>query len=89
MQEGEPNLVTSGHSRPITRDGVSITLEIYRFESEPDWTLEVVNDCGTSIVWDDRFATDDLALAAFEEVVADEGMATFLDDSNVVPIQRD
>ena len=89
MQEREPNLVTLGHSRPITRDEVSITLEIYRFESEPDWTLEVVNDRGTSIVWDDRFATDDLALAAFEEVVADEGMATFLDDSNVVPIQRD
>lgn len=50
MQEREPNIVTSCLSRPITRDGVSITLEIYRLESEPDWTLEVVNDCGTSII---------------------------------------
>lgn len=88
MQEREPNIVTSGLSRPITRDGVSITLEIYRLESEPDWTLEVVNNRGTSIVWDDRFATDDLALAAFEQVVADEGMTTFLDPSNVVPFRR-
>jgi len=63
-------------------------VEIYRFESEPSWLLEVVNDRGTSIVWDERFATDDLALAAFEQVVAEEGMATFLDDSNVVPFQR-
>ena len=88
MQERDPNLVTSGHSGPITRDGVSITLEIYRLESDPDWTLEVVNDRGTSIVWDDRFASDDLARAAFEQVVADEGMATFLDGSNVVPFRR-
>jgi hypothetical protein len=88
MQDREPNIVTSGLSRPITRDGVSITLEIYRLESEPDWTLEVVNDRGTSIVWDDLFKTDDLALAAFEQVVADEGMTTFLDPSNVIPFPR-
>ena len=88
MQEREPNIVTSGLSRSITRDGVSISLEIYRLESEPEWSLEVVNDCGTSIVWDDLFETDDLALAAFEQVVADEGMATFLDSSNVVPFRR-
>lgn len=65
MQEREPIIVTSGLSRPITSDGVSITLEIYRLESEAEWTLEVVNDRGTSIVWDDRFATEGLALAAF------------------------
>ena len=88
MQEREPNIVTSGLSRSITRDGASISLEIYRLESEPEWSLEVVNDCGTSIVWDDLFETDDLALAAFEQVVADEGMATFLDPSNVVPFRR-
>jgi hypothetical protein len=88
MDDREPNLVTSGRSGRITRDGVSITVEIYRFESEPSWLLEVVNDRGTSIVWDERFATDDLALAAFEQVVAEEGMATFLDDSNVVPFRR-
>lgn len=88
MQEREPNIVTSGLSRRITRDGISVALEIYRLESDPDWSLEVVNNRGTSIVWDDRFATDDLALEAFEQVVADEGMATFLDPSNVVPFRR-
>ncbi len=88
MEEREPNIVTSGLSRPIISDGVSTSLKIYRLESEPEWSLEVVNDRGTSIVWDDRFETDDLALAAFEQVVADEGMATFLDPSNVVPFRR-
>ena len=88
MDDREPNLVTSGRSGRITRDGVSIAVEIYRFESEPSWLLEVVNDRGTSIVWDERFATDDLAFAAFEQVVADEGIATFLDDNNVVPFRR-
>ncbi len=47
-----------------------------------------MNNRGTSIVWDDKFATDDLALAAFEQVVAEEGMATFLDSGNVVPFRR-
>ena len=88
MQDREPNIVTSGLSGPITRDGVSITLEIYRLESDTDWSLEVVNNHGTSIVWDDRFKTDDLALAAFEQVVVEEGMATFLDAGNVVPFRR-
>ena len=88
MQDREPNIVTSGLSGPITRDGVSITLEIYRLEGDTDWSLEVVYNHGTSIVWDDRFKTDDLALAAFEQVVVEEGMATFLDAGNVVPFRR-
>lgn len=88
MQDREPNIVTSGLSGPITRDGVSITLEIYRLESDTDWSLEVVSNHGTSIFWDDRFKTDDLALAAFEQVVVEEGMATFLDAGNVVPFRR-
>lgn len=43
---------------------------------------------GIADIVEPRPATDDLALAAFEQVVAEEGMATFLDAGNVVPFRR-
>ena len=88
MSEREPNLVTSGLSRRLTRDGISVEIGIYRLESEPGWSLEVVNAAGTSIVWDDLFPTDDAALAEFDRTVAEEGMVAFLDSGKVVPFRR-
>jgi len=88
MEEREPNLVTSGLSRHVTRDGITVEVCIYRLESETDWSLEVVNSAGTSIVWDDLFASDDAANEEFLRTVAEEGMATFLDSAKVVPFRR-
>ena len=42
-------------------------------------TLEVVNERGTSIVWDDPFASDRDADAAFRDTLAREGIEAFLD----------
>ena len=88
MKERAPNLVTSGLSRSLTRDGISVKIGIYRLESEPGWSLEVVNAAGTSIVWDVLFPTDDAALAEFDRTVAEEGMVTFLDSGKVIPFRR-
>ena len=85
MTDRDPNIIASGLSRRITEDGVTVRLEIYRLEHDPKWALEVVNDAGTSIVWDDLYDSDDDAYAAFRQTVAEEGMRAFLDDSNVVP----
>jgi hypothetical protein len=57
-------------------------------EDEADWTLEVVNKSGTSIVWDGTFPSDDGAYAEFQRTVADEGMRTFLIDGNVISFRR-
>jgi hypothetical protein len=38
--------------------GVSLDVQIYRGPQE-GWSLEVVNQAGTSTVWDDRFDSDD------------------------------
>ncbi|WP_229333097.1 hypothetical protein [Halomonas sp. KAO] len=54
-------------------------MDIYRLEEEVDWLLEVVNEEGTSHVWDDRFATDQAALDAVHEAIDEEGIAAFLD----------
>ena len=82
----EPKLVRSRHSGPVSRQRVTVQLEIYRSEDDPGWILEVVNGAGTSIVWDDPFDTDDAAHAAFLATVTEEGMAAFLDETDVVPL---
>jgi len=75
----EPELIQSPLSQTITRDGYTLQVDIYRLEEETDWLLEVVNEEGTSHVWDDRFATDQAALDAVHEAIDEEGIAAFLD----------
>ena len=88
MVEREPNLITSWLSGRVTNDGITVEVEIYRLEGEEGWVLEVVNDKGTSTVWDDLFPTDSAAREEFNRTVAEEGMQTFLDNGNVVPFRR-
>jgi hypothetical protein len=88
MAEREPNLVISSLSGPVTRDDVNVEVLIVRLEHETTWTLEVVNDAGTSIVWDDQFHSDSDAYQEFFRTVAEEGMQAFLDKGNVIPFPR-
>lgn len=75
----EPELIQSPLSQAITRGGHTLRVDIYRLEEETDWLLEVVNEEGTSHVWDDRFATDQAALDAVHEAIDEEGISAFLD----------
>jgi hypothetical protein len=88
MDRREPNLVHSGLSRTVTRDGVTVEVSIVRLENETAWSLEVVNSAGTSTVWDDLFLSDEDAYAEFERTVAEEGIRTFLDGGKVIPFRR-
>ncbi|WP_412509899.1 hypothetical protein [Roseovarius sp. SYSU LYC5161] len=86
--EREPNLVISSASQHIVEDGMSFKVDIYKLEGGDGWSLEVVTEDGTSIVWDDLFEDD---RAAFEEAVStirNEGAVAFANgDSNVVPFK--
>lgn len=86
MNERDPEVINSRLSRTFTWDGYRLRVEIYRLDDRPGWTLEVINESGTSIVWDDQFATDRDADNAFRETLAKEGLAAFLDgdDDNVI-----
>lgn len=88
MADRDPNLITSSLSHEVSRDGVTIKVEIYRLDDRPGWSLEVVNDKGTSTVWDELFDTDDAAYAAFHDTVVEEGFAAFLDSATVIPFRR-
>ena len=72
----------------MKRDGISVDVRIYCVEGEREWVLEVINEAGTSIVWDDLFPCDDAAWNAFSQTLAEEGMATFLDRAKVIPFRR-
>ena len=85
MIERDPNIVKSGLSRTVKKDGVTVEVSIIRLEHETEWSLEVINSGGTSVVWDDQFVSDDEAFAEFERTVAEEGMRTL---ENVVPFRR-
>ena len=87
MVERDPDIVYSGLSRKVARDGVTVEVSIIRLE-HTEWSLEVVNNAGTSIVWDELFASDEEAYAEFERTVAEEGMQTFLDSGKVIPFRR-
>ncbi len=84
MTDGMPNIVYSEFAGRFTQDGVSVEVVIVKLEGGSEWTLEVVNSSGTSIVWDDPFLDDHEAYAEFQRTVSEEGMEAFLDQSNVI-----
>ena len=88
MKERIPNLVRSGLSGIVSKDNVTVEVIIVRLESESKWSLEVLNNAGISIVWDDLFDSDDEAYAEFQRTVEEEGMRAFLDNQNVIPFKR-
>jgi hypothetical protein len=85
MSDRNPNILYSSLGRVVTIDGVTVDVKIYRLEHEPQWAMEVIDEEGTSTVWDALFDTDDEAYEAFQLTVAEEAMRAFLDDGNVIP----
>ena len=65
--------------RLFESDGIEVQVDIYRIP-DGEWTLEVIDATGTSIVWDDTFKSDDLALAQFRKDVREEGLAKVIED---------
>lgn len=80
MADIDPTIIDSPLSQTISQDGITVQVAIFRLESETKWSLEVVNEAGTSTVWEDPFDTDADAFDAFRRAVEAEGMETFLDD---------
>jgi hypothetical protein len=84
----DPNIVHSGLSRSVTVEGQKFSIEIYRLEHDPKWALEVVDEEGTSTVWDDLFETDQAALDEVLRTIEEEGLSAFRDSGNVIQFPR-
>ena len=86
--EREPNLIISSASRHIVEDGVPFKVDIYKLEGGEGWSLEVVTEDGTSIVWDDLFEDDQAALEEAVSTIRKEGAVAFRNGgSNVIPFK--
>ena len=84
----DPNLVYSGLSKWTLVEGHKLQIEIYKLEKETTWTLEVVDENGTSTVWDDQFDTDQAAMNEAMRAIKEEGLSAFRDSSNVIKFPK-
>lgn len=71
-------LMTSGLSQDMDEDGYLFEIKIYRLEGDATWTLEVVDEDGTSHIWDDQFTTDFSALVEAQKAIRKEGPRAFM-----------
>jgi hypothetical protein len=85
MDELEYEIVYSPLCRTLTQDDKTIEIKIYRGVSERTWILEVVAEDGSSTVWDERFDSDQDALAELHTTIVLEGMSVFEGD---VPVSQ-
>ena len=73
----ENDLVYSKYCQSITRNGLTVNVEIYS-SGKNDWILEVVDEDNNSTVWDDQFETDDEAFQEFERTLKEEGIKSMI-----------
>lgn len=59
--DDEPDFIESPLSQHMTRNGVTVRVDIYG-DSDNRWILEIVDAENTSHVWDEHFETDQQAL---------------------------
>ena len=79
-KDNDPLIVHSDRSGPFEKDGHVVEVHIYTLEGEQEWSLEVVDEKGTSTVWDEIFKSDKAAWRA----LLDTGPAVTA--AKVVPI---
>ena len=80
IRDDDVELENSPLSSELTRDGVTVRIEIYRIRDRGEgWSLEVVDHEGASTVWDETFPTDQDAYREFCRALEAEGIRTLLD----------
>lgn len=79
----ENDLINSPLSQVLTENGEQLEICIYKMP-DSDWTLEAVNQNGTSTVWDQNFKSDQDALSfALQEIKAAGGIKAFAELSDI------
>jgi hypothetical protein len=77
----DPEIEYSPLCEEVSRDGITVKLQIYRLKGGPEgWSLEVVDYKDSSTVWEDLFATDQDARDEFYRTLEMEGIHSFSED---------
>ena len=71
------DIIHSPLTQTYSADGNSLRIQIYR-SLDSLWLLEVVDESGTSTVWDDLFETDKQALDEAFMAIESEGIGSFI-----------
>ena len=71
------DIIHSPLTQTYSADGHSLRIQIYR-SADSQWLLEVVDERGTSSVWDDLFETDKQALEEAIMAIESEGIGSFI-----------
>jgi hypothetical protein len=75
IDDNTPKIESSPLCESVTRDGITVRVEIYRLAGRGEgWSLEVVDQQGGSTVWDGTFANDQDAHAEFYRTLESEGI---------------
>jgi hypothetical protein len=77
MTDDEPKLIHSPLERTVAESGVSVSIYIFRAETEPTWLLEIEDHLGGSTCWEDRFASDQDALDEATKTIQEDGIGSF------------
>ena len=78
LKDTSPKIIMSPLSRQFSADGVTVDVAVYKIDRSIGWTLEVVDEDANSTLWNFEFSTDWAAWEAFEQAVAEEGLAKIL-----------
>ena len=77
MEDDAVVLIESSLCGHFDIDNRSVEVAIYRL-ADTNWTLEVVDESGTSTVWEREFETDTAAMEEFVRSVQEEGIERLL-----------
>ena len=73
----DTDIIHSPLTQTYSADGHCLRIQIYR-SADSQWLLEVVDERGTSTVWDDLFETDKQALEEAIMAIESEGIGSFI-----------
>ena len=78
VDEDDVELEESPLSGEVTRDGITLRVQIYRLRGSTEgWSLEVVDHEWGSTVWQDLFPSDQDAYREFMRTLDAEGPSAF------------
>ena len=78
INDNDPEIESSPLCGRVTRDGITVRVEIYRLAGRGEsWSLEVIDQEGGSTVWDEPFANDEDAYAEFTRTLETDGIRSF------------
>jgi uncharacterized protein len=86
MSDDDYEIIHSPLTRNLSGEGHTLQIQIYRGVNEP-WILEIVDELGTSTVWDDTFDTDTAALQTALDSIEKDGVHNFVTEAQLAAKQ--